>query len=183
MHTSSSVSRSSHNRYRSTHDSRLQNKDNDEHKTNHTNQNHINRLINATRKRLDAKLDKNDALTTTQREKIIKKAINKIKRKNLVATNRTFPQPLTMHFGNNRLKIATVNPDSINNDRLRELTSILEKNKIDFAGIQETHDLRDTTRKYNNYTYVSAPAKQKKKKTAPTHTPKLALPSLFTTNG
>ena len=154
MHFSSSVSRSSNSRSTNTLSPNANSFDNDTNR-----KNTLKKLIASTHKRLNAKLDKNDALTKTQKDKITKKAINKIKRKNLT-TAKIFNQPLTLHYGNNRLKIATINPDCITNDRLRDLTNFLEKNKIDFAGIQETHDTRDTTIKCNNYTYISAPAKQ-----------------------
>ena len=162
MRPFSHVSRSSHNRALSCNSPEINTTNENRHPNQNTDSN-FKKLIHATYKRIRARLDKDESLTTAQKHKSIKKAINKLKRKQYECARQNFPHPLTRHHGNNRLKIATINPDCISDDRLRDIMNILEKNKIDFAGIQETHDTRDCAKKYTNYTYISSPAKTKTK--------------------
>ena len=162
MRPFSHVSRSTQNRALSFNSPETNTTNENRHSRQNTNSN-LNKLIHATYKRIRARLDKDETFTAAQKNKSIKKAISKIKRKQYECARQNFSHPLTRHHGNNRLKIATINPDCINEDRLRDIMNTLEKNKIDFAGIQETHDTRDCAKKYANYTYISFPAKSKTK--------------------
>ena len=63
--------------------------------------------------------------------------------------------------GENKLKIATINPDNIIDEGIiDEIIDKMEKHNIDIAAIQETHDKRENDRKYREHRIIRSPAKE-----------------------
>merc|ERR1711915_932079 len=65
---------------------------------------------------------------------------------------------LTTKPGQNKIKVATLNPDNITyKNKLRDIITIMRKKEIQFLGIQETHDTNEKDQIIENYTiYKSA---------------------------
>merc|ERR1711915_454550 len=93
--------------------------------------------------------------------KIMKKQTKNEKEKikaNKAETYTGVRKKLTTKPGQNKIKVATLNPDNITNkNKLRDIITIMRKKEIQFLGIQETHDTNEKDQIIENYTiYKSA---------------------------
>jgi len=86
--------------------------------------------------------------------KIIRKMKRKIERKRKNAKWSTIA-------GENKLKIATMNPDNIIDEGIiDEIIDKMEKYNIDITAIQETHDKKENDSKYRDHRIIRSPAKE-----------------------
>ena len=92
-------------------------------------------------------------LNDKEKSKITKKIIRD-KAKTYIGVRKK----ITTKTGQNKIKVATLNPDNITNkDRLRDIISTMRKKEIQILGIQETHETNEKDQIIENYTiYKSA---------------------------
>merc|ERR1711915_58349 len=96
-----------------------------------------------------------------KKKELSEKETNKILKKIIRDKAETYTgvrKKLTTKPGQNKIKVATLNPDNITNkNKLRDIITTMRKKEIQFLGIQETHDTNEKDQIIENYTiYKSA---------------------------